>query len=128
VISFTGVPKSYSRHPTGDEEPTSVERQLKVAQTIFRLGVNAISEPVHHTASAQTAIVLVRARSFPDKAEMLADAAGMASARRQLGAQRSSEAQRALAPEALMASHNLEVAEVAQKKKPGDDHQPPPDF
>ena len=128
VIPFAGVPKSYSRHPTGDEEPTSVERQLKVAQTIFRLGVNAVSEPVRHTPSAQSAIVLVRARSFPDKAEMLADTAGMESARKQLSAQRQSEAQRGLAPEALMASHNLEVADLSQKKKPGDDHQPPPDF
>jgi hypothetical protein len=128
VLNFTGVPKSYSRHPTGDEEPTSVERQLKVAQAIFRLGVNGISEPVRHTPSAQTAIALVRARSFPDKAEMLADTAGMETARRMLSSQRFAEAQRSLAPEALMASHNLEVAELAQKKQPGKDGQPPPDF
>jgi hypothetical protein len=125
VLSFAGVPKSYSRHPTGDEEPTSVERQLKVASAIFRLGVDAVSEPVRHTQSAQTAIVIVRARSFPEKSEMFADTAGMDTARRILGQQRASETQRSMSPEMLMASRNLKVAEIAKKTPEGEDGIPP---
>jgi hypothetical protein len=128
VINFAGVPRSYVRKPSGDEEPTSVERQLKVSSAVFRLGVNAVSEPVRHAPSSSTAIVIVRSRSFPERSEMLADPAGMDTSRRQLSAQREAEARNALAPESLMASRNLKVA-VIEPRQPGQPApQPPPDF
>jgi len=127
VISFAGVSKAYVRHPDGDEEPTSIERYLKVNSAVFRLGVNAISQPLRHVPSSQSAIVIVRARNAPERADMLADSAGMEAARRALGSQREAEAQNAASPVALMASHNLKVAEIAQKKHDGGP-EPPPDF
>jgi len=116
LVEFTGVPRSYSKNPTGEEDPASVERQLKTSALVFRLGAEAVSEPIRHAPTSQTSIVLVRARSFPPQADMLADQAGMEAARKALSSQREAEAQRELAPEALMASRHLLVAEPTQKK------------
>lgn len=112
VVELAGVPKSYAHNPDGPEEATSVERLLKTNSSVFRLAVGAVSEPIRHLAGSQSAVVLVKARSFPPQAGMLADDEGLKTARSALAAERRRDARMALAGEPLVASRNLRVFEL----------------
>lgn len=111
-LDFAGVSKAYARNPGGPEEATSVERLLKTSPLVFRLAVGAVSEPIRHAAGSQSAVVRVKARSFPPQDGMLADEEGLNAARRALAAERRRDAQMALTGDLLAASRNLRVFEL----------------
>lgn len=115
VLELAGVPKSYARNPDGPEEATSVERLIKTNSAVFRLAVGAVSEPIRHLAGSQSAVVLVKARSFPPQAGMLADEEGLKTARSALAAERRRDARMSLAGEPLVASRNLRVFELQSR-------------
>jgi len=110
-VVLTGVSRAYARKPDdAAEKADSIERFLKTSPAVFRLAVGAISEPLKHGSSSQSAVVAVTGRSFPDKAAMLADSASMEATRAQLAAQRQNEARADLmSPEKVKASHELKV-------------------
>jgi hypothetical protein len=125
VQSFTGVPRSYARNPTGTEEAGSIERLLRTAPAIFRLAVDSVSDVIRHAASSHLAVVRITGRRFPEQPAMLADQAGMELARKELSRQRRMEAQLGLSPGMLIASRKLEVSQLEQKAR--DVPEVPPD-
>ncbi len=110
-IELKDVSHAYARKPDDAlEAANSIERFLKTNGAIFRLGVDAISEPLRHAASNQSVVVEVVGRSFPDKAVMLGDPASLEVARNQLAAQRQNEANASFAADIVKTSHHLKLA------------------
>jgi len=109
-LDLKGVSHSYARKPDNAlEAPESIERFLKTNGAIFRLAVDAISEPLRHAVSSQSVVVEVTGRSFPDKAVMLADPASLEMSRNQLAAQRQNEASANFAPDIIKSTHDLKL-------------------
>jgi hypothetical protein len=118
-LTLDGVRKSYARKPDGEEAADSIERFLKSNGSVFQLAVDAVSQPLRHPASNQTAIVRVTGRSFPEKSEMLANRDSMDLSRRQLATQKQMESMQAGADvDGLKASHQLKVAEREKPVRP----------
>ena len=110
VVTLTGVSRSYARHPDDAQEAAdSIERFLKTNASLFRLGVDGISEPLRHGASGKTAVVRVTGRSFPEQTEMLADAEGLETSRKTLAQQRETEARNEFQPDRMKITHQLQV-------------------
>ena len=123
---FTGVAKSYARNPDKDESVTSIERTIKISPLVYRLGVNAVSPVIRGGAAAESAIVIVRARSFPEQGVMAADTTGIDRARTTLSSQRRFEYQQShFAPDAIVANHQLKVTKVDRKPKGAETEVPP---
>ncbi|MHC4845482.1 MAG: hypothetical protein ACYTCU_04885, partial [Planctomycetota bacterium] len=108
-LALNGVPRGYGRMLDGDEDPDGIERFLKINTAIYRLGVDAVSGTLRHSAGNQTAIVRVVATSLPSKDEMWADEDGMESSRQALANQRQMAAQDVFAADVIAASHGLEL-------------------
>lgn len=124
--TFVGVPKSYSRNPDKDEDVTSMERAIKVSPLVYRLGVNSVSTVIRGGAASSSAVVIVRARSFPEQGAMAADTTGIERARSTLSSQRRFEyGQSHFAPDAIVASHKLQVTEVDRRPKAPEPEFPP---
>jgi len=110
TVTLSGVSRSYARHPDDAQEAAdSIERFLKTNASLFRLGVDGISETLRHGASGKTAVVRITGRSFPEQAEMLADAEGLETSRKTLAQQRETEARNEFQPDRMKITHQLQV-------------------
>jgi hypothetical protein len=112
-VELKGVPHNYQRTLDGEEAADSVERFLKTDQRVFRIAVDALSDPLRHGPSGSSVVVRVAGRAFPPKEAMLADPESLETSRTQLAAQRQSEARQAFSAERMKLSHELSLAQRA---------------
>jgi len=121
-VSFQGVPRSYRNDLDPEErDPADLEQFLKSNFAIFQLEEGAITDVLRLPVANLSAVVQVTGRSFPPKSEMLTpeNEESMLAARQQQSFESLMQLQLEFEPAAIMASHDLLVAEEPEPDAPG---------